>query len=164
MTLTCDSGDVTEDDNTATRVGRRASSRSTGFAPGDTCDASEGGAPAGYTKDESDCEDLVLGTDTSCQIVNTTTTSITVDKDFSPNAAGEVTVTLTCESGDVTEDDNTATEADPGRVHRREVYVTATRCDASEGTAPAGYTKNESDCQDVDPNASLAAPIVSARS
>ena len=90
----------------------------------------------------------MLGTDTSCQIVNTTTTSITVDKDFSPNAAGEVTVTLTCESGDVTEDDNTATETDDAEF-TVDGFTPGDTCDASEGTAPAGYTKNESDCQDL---------------
>ena len=147
VTLTCDSGDVTEDDNTATESDD-AEFTVDGFTPGDTCDASEGGAPSGYTKDESDCEDLVLGTDTSCQIVNTTTTSITVDKDFSDDGSGEVTVTLTCDSGDVTEDDNTATETDDAEF-TVDGFTPGDTCDASEGAAPAGYTKDESDCEDL---------------
>ena len=101
MTLTCDSGHGDRHDDTATESDD-AEFKVEGFTPGDTCDASEGSAPAGYSKNESDCQDLVLGTDTSCQIVNTTTTTITVDKDFSDDGTGEVTVTLTCESGTVT--------------------------------------------------------------
>ncbi len=147
VTLTCDSGTVTNTDNTATE-GDDAEFKVDGFTPGDTCDASEGAAPAGYSKDESDCEDLVLGTDTSCQIVNTTTTTITVDKDFSDDGSGEVTITLTCDSGVVTEDDNTATESDDA-TFTVDGFTPGDECDASEDSAPAGYTKDESDCQDL---------------
>ncbi len=145
--LTCDSGVVTEDDNTATESDD-AQFTVDGFTPGDECDASEGSAPTGYSKDESDCEDLVLGTDTSCQIVNTTTTTITVDKDFSDDGSGEVTITLTCDSGTVTNTDNTATESDDAQF-KVDGFTPGDTCDASEGAAPTGYSKNESDCEDL---------------
>jgi hypothetical protein len=158
VSLTCESGDVTETDNTATETDD-AEFLVEEFTAGDTCDASEGAAPAGYTKDESDCQNLVLGTDTSCEIVNTlNSATITVKKDFSDNSTDSVTVSLDCGAGvTVTAQggDNTASEADPVEF-TVDGFTASTRCDASE-TAPAGYTKDESDCQDVDPNAAAAA-------
>ena len=90
----------------------------------------------------------MLGTDTSCQIVNTTTTTITVDKDFSDDGSGQVTILLTCESGTVTDTDNTATESDDAEF-KVDGFTPGDTCDASEGPAPTGYSKNESDCQDL---------------
>ena len=72
---------MTDTDNTATETDD-AEFKVDGFTPGDTCDASEGSAPAGYSKNESDCQNLVLGTDTSCKITTRRPTTITVDKDF----------------------------------------------------------------------------------
>ena len=148
VSLTCDSGTVTNTDPTATETDD-AEFKVDGFTPGDTCDASEGSAPAGYTKDESDCQNLVLGTDTSCKITNTlNSTTITVDKDFSDNNAGTVTVSLTCDSGTVTNTDPTATETDDAEF-KVDGFTPGDTCDASEGSAPAGYTKDESDCQNL---------------
>jgi hypothetical protein len=144
-----------------------------GFVTETRCDASET-EPDGYTKDETDCQDIDPNApdalDRECTIVNTkdrngggggggdpepSSTTIVVKKDFQPdNPSAEVAVSLDCGPGvTVTAQggDNTASESDPVEF-TVDGFAASTRCDASEGLAPLGYTKDESDCQDVDPN------------
>ena len=76
--------DATDEDNVA---GAPAVFTVTGFEPGDTCDASEGAAPAGYSKAEGGCQGLVLQVDgtPSCTITNTlNTATFSVSKVYSP--------------------------------------------------------------------------------
>ena len=70
MSLTCSSGAVTEDDNTATEVpADTADFTVTGFTGGATCTASET-VPAGYSADESACLNVAITTG-ACTITNT---------------------------------------------------------------------------------------------
>ena len=149
VSLTCDSGTVTNTDPTATETDD-AEFKVDGFTPGDTCDASEGSAPSGYTKNESDCQDLVLGTDTSCKIVNTLNeANITVSKQYSDSNTNAVSVTLTCEGGTV--GGSNPRNVAPGSPQTFHVtgFDTGDTCDASESPVPAGYAQDNTDCQDV---------------
>ena len=74
---------------------------------------------------------------------------VAVDKDFSDNNdTDDVTVTLVCTSGTVTENDNTATEADDANFEVVGFTVGAT-CDATESNVPAGYEETSNDCDDL---------------
>ena len=80
------------------RAGAPAVFTVTGFAPGDTCDASEGAAPAGYSKDEvglPGARDLQADGTPSCTITNTlNSATVTVHKDFSDDNEDAVSVSL----------------------------------------------------------------------
>ena len=138
VTLTCDSGDVTEDDNTATETDD-AEFTVDGFTPGDTCDASENQPPDGYTKNESDCEDLVLGTDTSCQIENTlNTASFTVNKSYVPSGPTDaVDVELNCSDADF--DQSGSASPSTSEVFNLEGFNNGMTCSVTE-TVPSGYS------------------------
>jgi Domain of unknown function (DUF5979) len=128
----------------------------TGLAAGATCTASEGTAPAGYSKVQADCRDVSIGPGEtrSCTIINhrkgLTTATLTVHKDFTPDAtesSAEVTVTCT-KGGRPDERQKRVTEATP-------VDFTITRfgkgatCTATESQTPSGYSQNNADCRNV---------------
>ena len=90
-------------------------------------------------------------------------TTITVNKDFQPdNPAGEVAVSLDCGSGvtvTVQDGDSTASESDPV-TFTVDGLTSSTRCSATEGAAPLGYAKDESDCTNFDPHSKTSCTIV----
>ena len=88
----------------------------TGFEPGDTCDASEGAAPAGYSKAEAWLPgaraaggwDAVLHDHEHVERA-----TVTVHKDFSDDNEDAVSVSLTCSGdGDVDSSPKDATDED----------------------------------------------------
>jgi hypothetical protein len=106
--------------------------------------------PAGYTVDNSDCEngDPIDG---SCTIVNTLNSgAFTVNKDFSDDNPAAVDVTLSCTSGTVTNNPQPASEGNPA-VFTVEGFVAGATCTATEPSVPAGYTVDNSDCENGDP-------------
>jgi hypothetical protein len=125
----------------------------TGAGAGATCTATENSVPSGYTKNESGCQngDPLNG---SCTIVNTLdevpVDDFTVYKDFSDNNSASVSVSLSCNSGTVTNSPQWASEASPAVFSIEDANSGAT-CTATENSVPSGYTANESDCQNGDP-------------
>jgi hypothetical protein len=112
----------------------------------------ETSVPSGYTEDESDCQngDPLNG---SCTIVNTlvpSSDSFTVYKDFSDNNSASVSVTLSCTSGTVTNNPQSASESSPA-VFDISGAASGATCTAVETSVPSGYTEDESDCQNGDP-------------
>ncbi len=87
------------------------------------------------------------GDDITCTVTNTTTAQFVVNKDFVPNNAQDVLVSLTCDSGTVAPDDPTASESDPANFTVTGFGPGAT-CDATE-IVPAGYVGNDGPCQNV---------------
>jgi hypothetical protein len=76
--------------------------------------------------------------------------SFTVYKDFSDNNTADVSVSLSCSSGTVTNNPQLASESTPA-VFNIEGAEPGATCTAIENSVPADYTPDESDCQDDDP-------------
>ncbi len=76
--------------------------------------------------------------------------SFIVRKDFTDDNSANVSVSLNCTSGTVTNSPQNASEAAPA-VFYIEGQSPGTTCSASENGLPSGYNSNESDCQDGDP-------------
>ena len=75
--------------------------------------------------------------------------TLNVSKDFSDNAATEVTFSVSCSGGaTVTNTDDTATEGSPA-VFTIGNPGAAVNCDVTETPVPAGYVVNDSACQNV---------------
>jgi hypothetical protein len=74
----------------------------------------------------------------------------TVYKDFSDDNTSSVSVSLSCSSGTVTNNPQPASESTPAIFYIEDAETGAT-CTAIEASIPAGYTADESDCQDGDP-------------
>ena len=149
--LSCSSGTVTANPIWA-REGTPAVFQVNGALPGTTCTATESSVPSGYTKNEADCQngDPLGG---SCTIVNTVTTAsntFTVFKDYSDNSSASVSVSASCSSGTVTNNPQSASEATPAIFNVSGASAGAT-CTAVENGTPAGYTKNQADCQTARP-------------
>ncbi|MCH7476394.1 MAG: hypothetical protein IIA27_17270, partial [Gemmatimonadetes bacterium] len=109
----------------------------TGVTGDPNCTATESPIPAGYTSTGTCAALLSVGT---CTITNTlNSATFTVNKDFVPNDAATVSVTLTCGDGTVTVNPTNASEAAPA-VFTVTGISGSTTCTASEGTPPAGYT------------------------
>ena len=75
--------------------------------------------------------------------------NFTVFKDFSDDNTGSVSISLSCSSGTVTNNPQLASEATPAIFDIEGARSDAT-CTAIENSVPAGYTADESDCQDGD--------------
>ncbi len=148
VSLSCTSGTVANDDPTASESDP-ANFTITGFSAGTICTATEA-VPAGYTANQAACVGILIttGGTSACAIINTLNTAqFLVNKDFVPNNAADVAVSLVCSSGTVVNDDPGASEADPANFTINGFLVGAT-CTAAE-TIPAGYTANQSACQNV---------------
>ncbi len=120
----------------------------TGAVGGDTCTATET-APLGYSPDETDClnEPLTLNGNSTCTITNTLAEdAITVYKDFLPNSAATVSVTLDCSAGGGVPSpvSQNASEGSPA------VFTVQGNgpCTATE-IVPLGYTAIQTTCVDV---------------
>jgi len=75
--------------------------------------------------------------------------TFTVNKEFSDNNAGSVTVTLSCSSGNIVANGLSASEGSPA-VFSVIGFTQGATCTATESDTP-GYSENDSDCQDNDP-------------
>lgn len=78
--------------------------------------------------------------------------TITVNKDFIPNSASTVSVSLSCTSGTVAATPLDASESVPA-VFNLIGANPGTTCVATEAV-PAGYVANQTDCLSVAPNGS----------
>jgi len=145
VALVCTSGTVVNDDPTASEADP-ANFTVNGYSAGATCTATET-VPAGYTANQSDCVNVDLEADGVCTITNTSTAQFIVNKDFIPDNAASVNVTLNCTSGTVVNDDITASEADPANFTVNG-FNAGTTCTAFEASPP-GYIVNEFNCQTV---------------
>ncbi len=117
--------------------------------PWSTCTATENTVPAGYTADESGCDEVDDDYDSSCTIVNTLKTAqFTVSKDFSDDSSDSVTIHLECTSGSIDNADIAATEGFPAHFTVTGFSDGAT-CTATEPTVPDGYVADASGCVDV---------------
>jgi hypothetical protein len=149
VTASCSSGTVINNPQSASEA-TPAVFTITGALAGATCTASEPTVPAGYSRNQTDCQngDPLNG---SCTIVNTKNShTFTVHKDFEDDIAASVSVSLSCTSGTVTNSPRLASEGAPA-VFTISGATTGATCTASEPTVPTGYTKDESDCQNGDP-------------
>jgi len=148
ITLSCTSGTVVNNPQSASEFSPAVFGIEN-FTEGTTCTATEGASPAGYVADEADCQDddAING---SCTIVNTLVEgTFTVNKDFSDDSTDSVSIALSCTSGTVTNNPQSASEA-AAAVFAIEGFSADTTCTATEGASPAGYVADETDCQDDD--------------
>ena len=148
ITLTCSEGDITENPLTATE-GSPAVFEVTGYTDLPTCTATEDQVPAGYTMDNSGCQDDdELGG--SCTIVNTLrTANFTVNKTYNDGHTDPVTVNLSCDSGDITENDLQAAPGSPAVFEVTGWTIQAPTCTATESNVPPGHTADNADCEAV---------------
>jgi Domain of unknown function (DUF5979) len=147
--LTCTSGNVAK---TAPLASERspAAFTITAFSPGTTCTASEGSLPSGYLADASDCQRKAIadGGSVSCTIINTTSTTLTVRKDFTDNNPARVFVRLECTSGTI-EEASLPASIDAPAVFSIKGFDAGATCTATEAKVPPGYSKDESKCLNV---------------
>ena len=145
MALTCSSGTVMTTPLNAAEGAPAVFSVAGADVSGTTCTATET-VPAGYTANQADCVDVPLGG--SCTIVNTLAgATITVNKDFIPDNPMPVAMALTCSSGVVDATPLNAAEGAPAVFTVTGALPGAT-CTATE-TVPAGYTADQTDCENV---------------
>jgi hypothetical protein len=148
--LTCTSGSVSPLSATASE-GVPAEFTIVGAEPGATCTAVEIGWPSQYEPDESDCAAVGIADDQTsrCTLVNTVIdATFSVYKDFVPDSAAGVEVSLACSSGSVSPATVTASEASAAVFTVSGYQPGATTCTATE-TVPAGYSADVTDCQAV---------------
>jgi hypothetical protein len=153
----------TLDDDGANGNPLSSSMTATHVAPS-TCTVVEDGPPAGWVLSSLLCTDPDSGTTfnvgtrtatidldpgeiVSCTFTDRTTAQFIVNKDFQPNNASDVTITLVCTTGTVANDDNTASESDPANFTVTG-FNPGTTCTATE-TPPPGYTAIQTNCQNV---------------
>jgi hypothetical protein len=141
VSLACASGIVAPGSASASEA-TPANFTVTGFSGNPSCTATESPVPPGYDSSGTCTATLNTGI---CQITNILrTANITVNKNFQPDAPGDVAIAVACSSGTVTANDTTASEADPA-----DFVVTGfnlgTTCNATEAV-PAGYTGNQAAC------------------
>ena len=148
VSLNCTSGTVTNNPQLASEASP-AVFEVEGFTTGTSCTATENAPPASYLVDETGCQDGDAIND-SCTIVNTLNSgSFTVNKDFSDDSADSVTISLSCTTGAVTNNPQSASEASPA-VFEIEGFTTGSTCTATEVAPPAIYVVDETGCQDGD--------------
>ncbi|MGI8925629.1 MAG: hypothetical protein ACR2HN_03150 [Tepidiformaceae bacterium] len=146
ITLQCTSGTVVNDDTSASEADP-ANFTVNGASAGATCIATESATP-GYIQDQGACSGVSLSAG-ECTITNTLRSGqFLVLKDFQPNdAAGVATISFTCASGAITVVDATASDSDSAEFTLAG-HAGDPLCDATEA-AIAGYSSDDSDCQDV---------------
>jgi hypothetical protein len=150
INLSCSSGDVTSNGLSAS-PGNAAEFEVTGFTGSPNCTATETDVPAGYTTSNAACQNVGLLDPGTCTITNTLNTGqFTVIKEFSDDNNTPVSIIATCSSGSVTNNPQDATDGGPNAVFNVEQFEPGVTCKATEGTPPAGYIKDESDCQNGD--------------
>lgn len=152
INLSCSSGTVVATPLNASEASPAVFTVAAADLEGVSCSATEV-VPMGYVADESDCATVALGE--VCTIVNTLALvagTITVNKDFSPDSADSVSVSLVCTSGTVVATPLDASEAVPA-VFSLEGALPGVTCTATE-LVPPGYVADETDCLGVALNGS----------
>ena len=142
ITVTCTSGNVSPASAPASE-GSPAVFTITVFGPGTTCSASEA-APPGYNGNTAPCQNVSItnGNNSSCTITNTAIQiPFTVEKDFQPDAAGSVNVSLSCATGTVSPSSAMASEATPANFTVI-APVGDPNCTATESPIPMGYNSS----------------------
>jgi len=83
----------------------------------------------------------------SCAITVTTSTTITVQKNYEPDNIDNpaVTITLSCSGATIDDDEKTASEGSPA-VFTVSNFATGATCSASESGAPAGWSEVANGC------------------
>jgi hypothetical protein len=150
ISLACDSGTVVDSSKPASQ-NVPAVFTVTGFGKGATCTASEGPAPPGYTANERECRNVAVtsGGSSSCRIVNNlNSATLTVRKDFTDGNPRSVSVSLVCDSGTVTDAQQSLSVSSPA-VFTITGFTDGATCTATEDKVPRAYTRDESNCQDV---------------
>ena len=134
VTLTCQSGTVTAPTTKTITGDNSVTFTVTGYSGTPNCTAQESPIPTGYTSSGQCTAGLV--TPGGCTITNTLNTAqFVVQKDFSDNNSADVTVGLICTSGNVANDDTSASETDPANFTVTGFIVGAT-CTATESPVP----------------------------
>jgi hypothetical protein len=142
--LVCESG-VAEPASAQASEGSPASFTVSGYDGDPVCTATEDPVPAGYHSTATCQAAISVG---QCTIVNELNSAeFTVRKDFSDDSAAAVTVTLTCESGDVTPASAQVTESTPA-VFTVTGFVGDPNCTATEDPVPSGYDSTGT-CNDL---------------
>jgi hypothetical protein len=133
-----------------------------GASPGATCTATEPSVPAGYTRNQADCQngDPLNG---YCTIVNTKDelplAEFTVYLDYEDNNPASVPVSLNCSNGIVLDNPQMASES-AAAVFSIEGAGNGATCVASLTLLTSGYTAIEDDCQDGDPLGSYCSILI----
>ncbi len=141
VSVACSSGSVTPASAPVTETSP-ATFTVSAFSGNPTCTATESPVPTGY-ESSGTCSASLLSPAGSCTITNTLRTAqVVVSKDFIPDDAADVTVSLSCTSGSVANDDPTASEADPANFTVTGFNTGAT-CTATE-SVPVGYAASGS--------------------
>ncbi len=96
--------------------------------------------------DQADSDGDGIGN--TCDAVDDRDATLVVEKDFVPDAGGEVTIELSCTSGTVSATDAIASEADPAEFEITGFNPGAT-CTATEAVVPDGYSAAEQNCAGV---------------
>jgi hypothetical protein len=152
VNLSCTSGTVESTPLNASELAPAVFAVSGADIAGTLCTATET-VPIGYIANQADC--AVVALNGSCTITNTLGLlggTITVNKDFIPNNAATVSISLSCTSGTVAATPLGASEASPG-VFNLIGASPGTSCTAVEAV-PAGYVATQTDCLSVALNGS----------
>ncbi len=148
VSITCTSGTPSPASGSASEA-TPFTATVTGYSTGASCTATES-IPSGYTSTGT-CTGSITGAPSgtgSCTIVNTLKSgTFTVNKDFVPNNAGSVSVSVTCTSGTPSPASGASSEATPF-VTTVTGFATGATCTATE-TVPAGYTANQAGCAGI---------------
>jgi hypothetical protein len=135
VSLGCTSGAVSPASGSASE-GSPAVFTVTGYEGNATCTATESPVPTGYDSSGTCAASLSVG---ECTITNTLRShQFTVKKDFVPNSAASVSVSLGCTSGAVSPAGGSASEGSPA-VFTVTGYEGNPTCTATESPVPTGY-------------------------
>jgi Mg-chelatase subunit ChlD len=138
VALSCTSGTATPASATAAE-GSPAVFTVSGMTGNPTCTATESAVPPQYTQTGSCSATLSFG---FCTITNTISSdTFTVNKDFQPDLASPVTVTLSCGSGVTSPGSLSASESSPATFSVTG-FVGDPVCTATESPVPAGYSSS----------------------
>jgi hypothetical protein len=136
VTLECGSATVSPSGAQSVSEGSPVTFTVSGFSGDPNCTATESPIPTGYDSTGTCQAALSVG---KCTIFNTLRSAdFVVMKDFIPDSGDSVSVSLNCDSGQVTVVDGSASEADPAEFNVTG-YKGDPNCTAIESLIPAGY-------------------------
>ena len=150
VTVSCTGGAVSSGPTPASEAVAAIFSIASIPVGGTQCTATEA-VPLGYTANQAACVNIAIapGGNGACTITNTFTptgATLTVTKDFVPDAASSVTISVSCTGGATVAGTLPASEAAPAVFAVSNVPVGGTTCTATETPVPAGYTANQAPC------------------
>ena len=147
MTLSCANGIVAPGSANAVDGGAPAHFTDTGFTGNPTCTATEPTIPTGYESTGTCNAPLLTGT---CTITNTLrTATFKVAKDFQPDSAAPVNITINCTSGSYTANGSATDSVGGEAVFTITGFTPPASCTAMENPVPSGYTPNQANCMSV---------------